>query len=210
MLRAGGAVSHAEDVGGLDGTDVVADIRGGGSIRQQRGGDADDEAAEPERVRLGGEIRGHVNVRETISRHVIVGEISGDDGDLDEIGIDDRRIDRDSGDAVVKEVEAGVELRTARGVLVFHPVVNRAHEVAGGLGARAVVGAPDLKNEARIGIDGVEVGGGGETERREKRPAAEQPEDEREDFCWLGHQVGFLIVACENLSPDPDSHQYPQ
>ena len=95
MLRACRAVRHSENVCGLDGPDVIPNVRRPGSIRQQRGGDTDDKAAKAERIRLGCKVGRHIDVRIPIPSHVVMGKISGNDRDPDIVHIHHRRAHAD-------------------------------------------------------------------------------------------------------------------
>ncbi len=162
MLGTGLPIGLCKDVPRLNGGSDVSEIRGSRTVGQFALLHPQDVSDVTVDAGFAGEIVAHVDVRVTISGHVIVSEITGLDRDLDVIGIDDGGADGDCGDAAVEPVKARVHLGTPGLVLVFGPVPHEAHDIALRLSGRSIVSPADLEDEACSGIDLIVVGGGGE------------------------------------------------
>lgn len=150
VFRPRAAVRHAENVGGLDGSDAAASIGRWRTVRKQPGRNPDNEAHQAD-GRLLGEMGGQVDVVIAPAGHAVMRQCSvrGDDGNLDEVA------PIRSGRHVAGS-QPGVDVSASRRVLVLDPVIPQGSDIAARL--------PDAEDQAGAGIDDEIAAAAGETE----------------------------------------------
>ena len=138
MFRARLAIGEAENIAGFDSGCRAAQVGWRRAIGKRRVGNTHDVTTQPATGdRLDVEISGHVDVRITIPRNVIMSQVRGGDGDFDVIHVHHFGGDIHDRIAVAKEVEPGINLTPPGRILIFNAVVNQA---------------PDISNRDRIGV----------------------------------------------------------